>query len=200
MIHALYVDPANGPYATLLGAERCWGVERDAKRYDGPGSVIAHPPCKTWGRFAYRVKAADHKAAHPCGPRAVEQVRSFGGVLEHPQGSKLWKECGLPRPGEPADTHGGYTVEVRQVDWGHPTPKPTWLYIVGCPKAYVDRVCAERAGTGTPTHCIVRKRCNPHSLRELPKRLRHVTPPEFADFLLDIAIIAEHEVRAHELL
>ena len=88
MIHALYVDPVNGPYARLLGAERCWGVERDAKRYDGPGAVVAHPPCKTWGRLAWRVSDADHKAAHPCGPRAVEQVRRHGGVLEHPQGSK----------------------------------------------------------------------------------------------------------------
>lgn len=180
---ALYVDTESGPYPALLGADRCWGVDRDGKRYDGPHPVVAHPPCKSWGKFAWRVREVSRRA-HDCGPRAVAQVRAFGGVLEHPVGSGLWKHCALPKPGAGRDAWGGFTVEVNQCDWGHPARKPTLLYIVGLegPEALPPM-----PAPGTPTHCIVRRRNNAHSLPELPKKLRHITPPAFAAFLAAIA-------------
>jgi len=197
MLVALYVDPERGPYQALLGSERCWGIERDGKKYSGPHPVVAHPPCKSWGRFAWR-KEVD-KSGHDCGPRAVEQARAFGGVIEHPAHSGLWKHCKLPKPGDGVDEFGGFTVAVNQVDWGHPAPKPTWLYV--CPKGggslvrrYIAAEIARVEGTGTPTHCIVRKRSNPHDLKELPKRLRHVTPERFAVFLSAIAVLCQEGV------
>ena len=182
---ALYVDPERGPYPRILGSARCWGVERDGKSYAGDAPVVAHPPCKTWGKFAWRVAELDW-AGHTCGPAAVAQVRKNGGVLEHPVGSGLWRECGLPMPGDPPDDHGGYTIQVNQCDWGHPALKPTLLYIVGVERDALPPMPEPRQ----PTHCIVRKRSNPHTLPELSKKRRHITPPAFAWWLVTIASLA----------
>ena len=86
--------------------------------------------------------------------------------MEHPAQSDLWGKASkrrksystrlqgvpdLPLPGEPPDKYGGYTIEVNQVDWGHAALKPTWLYIVGVPRAKLPRMPTPRA----PTHVIV---------------------------------------------
>lgn len=107
---ALYIDERRGPYAAMRGVD-AWGIERDATRYAGPWPVVAHPPCGHWGRYAHRC----HDDGHT-GPIAVTQVRRWGGVLEHPRDSKLWRECGLPMPGWLPDEFGGYTIEVFQRD------------------------------------------------------------------------------------
>jgi hypothetical protein len=44
MIAALYVEK-NGCYFNLPGVDP-WDVKRDARLYDGPYPVIAHPPCQ----------------------------------------------------------------------------------------------------------------------------------------------------------
>jgi len=49
MIAALFVLP-DGPYADVSGVD-CWGQDRDARLYNGPYKVIAHPPCERWGRY-----------------------------------------------------------------------------------------------------------------------------------------------------
>jgi len=51
MIAALYVEK-NGCYFGLDGVDP-WDEERDARKYDGPYPVVAHPPCQLWGRMAY---------------------------------------------------------------------------------------------------------------------------------------------------
>lgn len=186
-VAALYVDTARGPYASISGVA-CWGYAsrdgrqrdlfaptRDARSYDGPFPVIAHPPCGPWGRFWWNYKGGE--GAKECGPRAVAQVRAFGGVLEHPAHSGLWTACGLPLPGGAADAHGGRTVLVNQCDWGHKARKPTWLYYVGCE---VPPTPPERE----PTHVMVRLVRNNNDRPEVPKAERHITPPLFAAWLL----------------
>src|ERR1700730_1052110 len=91
---ALYIDP-RGPYPALLGPDRCWDETRDARTYAGPWPVVAHPPCGPWGRLKFLCTKQDAS----CGPAAVEAVRRFGGVLEHPHGSQLWPFANLPEPG-----------------------------------------------------------------------------------------------------
>lgn len=186
-VAALYVDPLRGPYMSIPGVS-VWGwadarqssfYDRDARTYAGPYPVVAHPPCGPWGRFRRRYRGGE--GAADCGPRAVAQVREWGGALEHPAGSKLWPVCGMPPPKAAPDAWGGWTLRLEQVDWGHPCRKPTWLYIVG------TETIPPAPAHGEPTHCMVRLHRNPHELPELPKRYRHLTPPAFAAWLVSVA-------------
>jgi hypothetical protein len=115
-------------YFELAGVD-VWDAVRDARSYTGPGPVICHPPCRAWGRLRHWAKPRpDEKALALF---AVDQVRRCGGVLEHPWGSTLWGAAQLPLPGHDPDAWGGFTLLVDQGWWGHPAPKPTYLYIVG---------------------------------------------------------------------
>lgn len=121
---ALYVEP-RGPYPQLC--REWYDADRDARTYAGPWPVVAHPPCETWGRLRH----FSTKDTHDLALHAVAQVRRYGGVLEHPAESTLWKECGLPEPeGMFADFFGGRSYEIMQGDFGHAAPKRTWLYAV----------------------------------------------------------------------
>ena len=74
-------------YKTLPGCD-VYDMERDARIYDGPHPVVAHPPCRAWGRL--RVFASPRPDERNLARLAVAMVREFGGVLEHPAGSTLW--------------------------------------------------------------------------------------------------------------
>ena len=178
-IAALYVDVKRGPYAALHGVD-AWGVERDATLYTGPWPVVAHPPCGHWGRYAHKA----HDDGHT-GSIAVDQVRTFGGVLEHPRDSKLWRLCGMPRPGELPDEWGGWTLQIEQGDFGHRAQKSTWLYIVGTttlppfpPRRPPPVQKPKRDGT-------MGKRRGQVEL--MSRQQRHLTPHEFAIWLCTIA-------------
>lgn len=135
------------------------------------------------GRLAYRYRGGE--GAADTGPAAVAAVRLWGGVLEHPTDSKLWQACSMPAPGAGPDRWGGYTLQVRQVDWGHPCVKSTWLYVVGVDPADLPPMPAPRE----PTHVIAtRLRLGaPGRLPDLPKSKRHLTPPAFAAWLVELA-------------
>lgn len=132
---ALYCTP-DSVYKRLEGVD-CFDIYRDARTYRGWLPVVAHPPCRAWGRLRQFAKPRDDEAL--TGFHAVEQVRRCTGVLEHPSGSTLWAAAGLPRPDEPADAWGGFSVTVNQADYGHPARKSTWLYIVS--EASPGEVC-----------------------------------------------------------
>lgn len=155
---ALYVCP-RGPYPVL--AAECWDEVRDATKYKGTRRVIAHPPCGPWGRLRSFCKYDRADLA----PFAVEQVRQYGGVLEHPAYSKLWTHCDLPRPGELfADAFGGRSYVIQQGDYGHVAPKLTWLYAVGLkPSPF-------RSPHTSP----------PGRVELQSSRVRHLTPPHLA--------------------
>lgn len=196
---ALYVMPRS-VYRELLPPDRCWDEARDAKLYEGPWPVVAHPPCGPWGRLRGMCTRQDPT----CGPRAVEQVRAYGGVLEHPAYSRLWDECRLPKPVRPScsgikftwphfDEFGGHSFEVNQVAWGHSCRKPTWLYVVGIP--YYRVLEGIRTG-GVATHMVA---TGPRIARRLPvatKRAKSATPRAFAEWLISLASIAVPQRRA----
>ena len=39
---------ADSIYKSLPGLD-AWDAERDATKYQGPHSIVAHPPCRSWG-------------------------------------------------------------------------------------------------------------------------------------------------------
>ena len=136
-IAALYVIE-NGPYSELAGVD-AWGVTRDARAYRGVHPVVAHPPCKRWGRYwsggpsarVRRVLGDDDG----CFGHALWAVRTFGGVLEHPEASHAWRWHGISPPlrggGWVRADRWGWTCCVEQGHYGHPARKATWLYAVG---------------------------------------------------------------------
>lgn len=184
-VTALYVD-AKGPYPELVAD--WWDETRNAKLYAGNRPVVAHPPCGPWSRLKFLCTKQDPA----CGPRAVEQVRAYGGVLEHPSNSGLFAHCGMPRPGELRDGYGGWTIRVEQVSWGHPCAKPTWLYLVGVESAAV--ASGLRTG-GVATHRITNGPRG-RQLPRVPATKTHLSPPLFAEWLVELAGTARKVVAA----
>lgn len=155
-----------------LGAD-VWNEPRDARNFTGDSAVIAHPPCRGWGRLSWCSVATQEEKN--LGLFAVEQVRRCGGVLEHPWASKLFKAAGLPRPCDGLDAWGGFTILIDQGWFGHAAPKPTWLYICG-----VDRRDVPAMPSINPA------RAKGRTLK-LPVAQREATPPELAKWLLLLA-------------
>lgn len=204
-VAALYVDP-RGPYPKMQGVD-CWDEARDARLYGGPHPVVAHPPCGSWGSLAHQYTRDDAD----CGPRAVAQVRAFGGVLEHPARSRLWKAACLPDPGEwdddglpsTLDVRGGFSLEVEQVAWGHVARKKTWLYLVGIERnvavrgvltgGVVTHWCSGfRSSTGrNPKHCAQNGCAVPPGIKVCSAQQRRRTPPLFAEWLVSLARTAQ---------
>lgn len=137
-IAALYVQSA-GCYFDLPAVDP-WDEARDARGYDGPLPVVAHPPCQRWGRYWGGSPRKPHQyrkgADLGCFGAALTAVRNWGGVLEHPKDSHAWAEYGLTPPPPTggwfkADALGGWTCCVDQGHYGHFAGKATWLYAFG---------------------------------------------------------------------
>jgi hypothetical protein len=118
--------------------------------------------------------AKDRPEEKALGPLAVDFVRAYGGVLEHPFQSSLWRHCTLPHPGGVRDVWGGFTLLVDQGWWGHSAPKPTYLYVVGCEPADV------------PPMPVQLHRAQGRTLKLSPAD-RERTPPDFAAWLVLLA-------------
>jgi hypothetical protein len=173
----------------------CWDETRDARAYPGPGPVVAHPPCGPWGRLAHLCRRSHEKHLALV---AVAQVRAYGGVLEHPQGSGLFAAAGLPRPGKLPDAWGGYSIEVAQCDWGHVARKRTLLYLVGVPRSALESRPARE-----PTHWVSGGRGSrnirgpvPPGIKICSAQQRRRTPPDFAAYLVRLARAAGEARRA----
>lgn len=135
-VAALYVDP-RGCYANAPGVEM-WNVTLDARTYAGPHPVVAHPPCSRWCRLAGLVQARyphlKRGQDDGCFAAALNAVRTWGGVLEHPAFSDAWPAFGLPVPashGWQRGICGGWSAAVAQMHYGHRARKATWLYAYG---------------------------------------------------------------------
>jgi hypothetical protein len=203
MIAALFVE-TNGCYFGLPDVDP-WDQARDARLYDGPHPVVAHPPCQRWGNFWF---GGTHKGSKRyvlgddggCFEAALTAVRKWGGVIEHPHGSRAWDHFRLNKPPREggwvsADFEGGWTCCVDQGAYGHRARKATWLYVHGAVppglhwgaaegdfmwlRALSDRRIAER-GVDVPPKVVPRRECE-------------ATPLPFRDLLLSIARTARPE-------
>lgn len=182
-VAALFVR-ADSIYKTMPGVD-CYDIERDARTWQGGVPGIFHPPCRLWSSMR-------HFSTAPLEEKelarwSVQMVRENGGVLEHPRGSGLWPEMGLPASGR-HDAFGGFTVGIFQGWWGHRADKPTLLYVVGCKPANMPPMpmrlgMAERVVS--PWHGFRKGMLGwrPH----LRKDERQATPPLLAEWLVDLA-------------
>jgi hypothetical protein len=184
VIAALFVQKGGAYYG--IPEVDPWDVERDARLYPGPWPVVAHPPCERWSTLAHIHK---HKPGKEIGDdggcflSALQSVRKFGGVLEHPRGSAAWLRYRIRSPNGSgrwirADTCGGWVCQVDQGHYGHPARKPTWLYANGVDLPAVIPGPSQAATT----------------VELMPSNgKRNITPPGFRDLLLSIARTARRE-------
>ena len=206
IISALYVDPL-GPYSKIKNVD-LWGLDRDARTYEGPNPVVAHPPCQRWGkmyagqplwikRTGKRKKKGDDNG---CFASALHATRIYGGVLEHPCFSHAWDWFNLNKPPRnggwiKADNHGGWTCCVEQGRYGHYAPKPTWLYAVNCSLPELRWGSYQVKDEDFPEWAMKkygRKKCRRAGLLAFKgggtdSSDRIHTPFEFRDLLIDIA-------------
>lgn len=110
-----------------LGCD-CYGIERNALTWPGGSPGVFHPPCRAWGNYATWAKP--RQGEKELALWAMDKVRQFGGVLEHPIASKLWAAAGCGSLGV-RDRFGGVLLPVLQCWWGHRALKKTGLYVVG---------------------------------------------------------------------
>ena len=194
MVAALFVQQG-GCYFGLPDVDP-WPESRDARLYAGPWPVVAHPPCQLWVNFAalnFKRYGGEHNRPGNdggCFDAALASVRKWGGVLEHPAGSRAWTVHGLPPPvvrGWQACADGGWVAEVWQSAYGHKARKRTWLYAVHPNPPPVDRRAIP--GTAQVGWQFVGPNCRGEVARKRPlgKREASATPPAFREFLLNIA-------------
>lgn len=181
MISALFVRK-DSIYKTL--DVDSWDVDRDALKWTGKNSIIAHPPCRAWGQLSHFAKPRLNEKELAIW--AIHKIRIVGGVLEHPRASKLWPYLNLPL-GSKRDSFGGFTLSVNQSWWGHKCRKSTLLYVCGCsPKqipAHPLNFTPYTHIMGTPKNSI---------LKELPVNEREKTPVDLALYLIEIAKICNN--------
>lgn len=197
MIAALFVE-TNGVYFGLDGVDP-WDEKRDARLYRGPHPVICHSPCQRWGRYWHggpsakvrRIKGDDAG----CFASALDSVRKWGGVLEHPEASSAWATFLLnapPRQGGwiVADFYGGWTCCVEQGHYGHRARKATWLYAVGVELPELKwgpSPQAARLDEGFHSAEERRRASRTGICQRLSRRQRLATPVPFRDLLISIA-------------
>ena len=190
-VSALFVE-AGGIYPQL-GVDS-WDAERDGRLYTGPNPVVAHPPCKRWGRYwsggpsaKVRRKKGDDGG---CFAAALEAVRRFGGVIEHPEASHAWRAFGINAPGrysgwtQAGIDDAGWTCCVEQGHYGHPARKATWLFAHG---VELPSLRWGRMGAGEATAMV--SWCWPDSddRPRVSKATASKTPGVFRDALLSMA-------------
>ena len=186
-VAALYVQ-TDGSYYGLTGVEP-WDQVRDARQYAGPYPVVAHPPCSRWCQLAYINQARyGHRVGDDggCFAAALDAVRRWGGVLEHPAFSYAWPAFGLPEPpaaGWQLTVENAWVCQVSQGAYGHRARKLTWLYYIG------DRA-PPVLSWDTPAPTAQVSWCRNHGNSTLPRMSKKTaarTPPAFRDLLIQLA-------------
>lgn len=198
-VAALFIE-TDGTYYGLPGVDP-WDLSRDARLYEGPHPVVAHPPCQRWGKYWHGSPAKPHQYQmgddKGCFATALHAVRIYGGVLEHPAHSKAWFWFGLNKPPYAggwvkADQFGGWTCRVEQGHYGHMARKATWLYAKG-----VDLPDLIWGRSEQRIHPVALAKHGYEKARRIgmmamvggkdKTRIRNATPEAFRDILISMA-------------
>ena len=200
MINALFVE-TDGVYFNQPNI-LAWDIKKNAFNCNNGAPAICHPPCKRWGRYWSGGPSAKVKRLlgddGNCFAHSLWYVRTFGGVIEHPEASHAYKFYGLNKPPKnggwvKADEFGGLTCCVEQGHYGHKARKATWLYI--------NKVNPIELKWGK-SEATQKMELSPHSkeqadkirseenykpIKRLTKYERLATPIEFRDLLIELA-------------
>jgi len=136
-VAALFVHP-DGCYSGLDCVD-IWPEDRDARKYNGPYPVVAHPPCQRYGNLGvanYARWGGEHNRPlndGGCFAAALAAVNCWGGVLEHPAFTRAWEIYNIEAPPRTGwgPSGAGWVCEVWQSAYGHKARKRTWLYYRG---------------------------------------------------------------------
>lgn len=206
MIAALFVE-TGGCYFNLPDVDP-WDITRDARKYEGPWPVVAHPPCQRWGRFWHGSTRKPHQFQlgddGGCFASALDSVCRFGGVLEHPADSHAWAHFGIVAPSRgdgwlrvairnQTQHPGAWTCYVEQGHYGHKARNGTWLLYCGIVAPFelnwtrmpqqLDPIILARHG-----YEYARRKGIVSMIGGKNKtKIRNATPPAFRDALIRLA-------------
>lgn len=150
---------------------RVYDRRRDAWTFAGPGPVIAHPPCRLWGRLSQFSRGTELELFRELllGFWCVRQVERWGGVVEQPWDSRLFQACAVSQSA---------LVDLDQYWFGHPAPKRTWLYF-SPPRRLPPMPLRLSPPRGrTPAGRLQ------GGVETLSRQAREATPPAFAAWLI----------------
>ncbi len=190
-VAALFVQH-DGCYSELEIVD-LWPEDRDARLYNGPYPVVAHPPCQRYGNLGvanYARWGGEHNRPlndGGCFAAALAAVNCWGGVVEHPAFSMAWPVYNLERP--PKNVWGrsgvGWVCEVWQSAYGHRARKRTWLYYRG--NSEPPELDWSRPN-GTHQVGFQDQRGKERNKPTLSKHEANATPPKFMDELIRLAL------------
>lgn len=199
MIAALFVQN-DGCYQGLDSVDP-WCIDRDARLYNGPYPVVAHPPCQKYGKFA-KINFLRWGGEHNrplndggCFAAALAAVNCWGGVLEHPAHSYAWPLYNLKNPSIDGWSRSGqgWVCEVWQSAYGHKANKKTWLYYKGDSAPFALNWEKPRGSHQIGFHDQRGKDANKPTLS---KREANATPVAFRDELIKLARHSKTLMRA----
>lgn len=196
-VAALYIDK-RGPYPKLPDVD-CWDEARDARGYNGPYPVVAHPPCAAWCQLA---GVREARYGYPRGEdgglfqSAVDAVMRWGGVLEHPAFSKAWLRHGIlpprARQGWRRSSNREWVCQVSQCAYGARMRKHTWILYVGdVPPFELDWAVPYKEGTAVISG-MSNRRASYEGYKRVWSSEAKRTPVSFAETLV---ALARHGVR-----
>lgn len=164
----------------------CWDKERNAQLYNRNNAIIAHPPCRMFGKLKAFAKGVpgEKQLAYDC----ITIIRRNGGILEHPRHSSLWPELNLPLPGK-KDEYGGYTICINQHWFGHKAEKNTFLYICGID---INKLPAIPI-TFNAVEYVISTSKKSTGKKECSRKEREATPLDLAKWLIKTAKLIEKE-------
>lgn len=178
-------------YHSIPGCD-VYDIKRNALNYRGSFPVIAHPPCRAWGKLKAFSKHSQFEK--DLSLFAIDEIRRCGGVLEHPIGSSLWDAKGISKKILSPDSYGGFTLHVNQFWFGHKAEKASLLYICGVlPGNLPAFPLVFNYPSFVVNSCI--RRGQPGYRPEISKADRERTPLGFAHYLISIAEQVRFPVR-----
>lgn len=150
--------------------------KRDAATFPGGVAVIAHPPCRLWGKLSHfvEIQPLPQREEKELGRFCAKAVIENGGILEQPFDSELFYDMNLPSGGVANSL--GFTLELPQRMFGHYMIKNTWLFFSRI--YYFDLEPFLPAIHGKPLK----------SIQRLSHKQREATPYSLAEWLIRQAV------------